>query len=293
MVGFLLPGQASQFVGMGRELWDASSKARQRFEEANEILGFDISKIMFEGTERALKETKVTQPAVFLHSTILAEINGDIKPGAVAGHSLGEFSALVINGVLTFEEGLKLVKVRSEAMQEACEKVPGTMAAIVGLEDEVVEGVCDEVEGVVIAANYNCPGQLVISGAHEAVREACERLTQVGARRAIELAVGGAFHSPLMLPAQEKLTKAIHEATFSEPQCPIYQNVDGLAQSDLAVIKDHLIMQLTSPVRWTLTLQQMIADGMTEFVEVGGSGKVLQSMLRRVDRSVHSSTMTI
>ncbi|NND05358.1 MAG: ACP S-malonyltransferase [Saprospiraceae bacterium] len=292
MVGFLLPGQASQFTGMGKDLWERSEIAKRRFDEANDLLGFDISKVMFSGTADELKQTNVTQPAVFLHSTIMAELNEGEKASAVAGHSLGEFSALVINDVLSFEAGLNLVKVRAEAMQEACEKVPGTMAAIVGLDDQVVEEICAAVEGIVIAANYNCPGQLVISGEHQAVELACEKLREAGARRAIALPVGGAFHSPLMQPAQERLAVAIENTPFQSPSCPIYQNVDGGKQKDIDQIKGNLIKQLTSPVRWTETIQNMVKDGIDAFVEVGGTGKVLQGMVKRIDRSLTTSSLS-
>lgn len=279
---FIFPGQASQFVGMGKDLFESSPIAKNRFNQANEILGFDIADVMFNGIAEDLKETRVTQPAVFLHSVIKAEVAGAQTPDAVAGHSLGEFSALVCNQVLTFEKGLELVRIRAEAMQEACEAIPGTMAAIVGLDDQIVEDVCDEVGGVVIAANYNCPGQLVISGQMDAVKEACQRLSEAGARRAIELAVGGAFHSPLMEPAAKRLAEAVISTPFGQPACPIYQNVDGLSQVDPNRIKEQLIKQLTSPVRWTTTIQKMAGDGITDFVEVGGTGKVLQAMVKRI-----------
>jgi [acyl-carrier-protein] S-malonyltransferase len=258
------------------------------------MLGFSITEAMFSGTEEDLKQTRVTQPAVFLHSVILAELHGDeVQPQAVAGHSLGEFSALVVNGVLSFEDGLKLVRERAEAMQEACEQIEGTMAAIVGLEDETVEEICAATEGVVIAANYNCPGRLVISGEVGAVNEACQKLSEAGARRAIPLAVGGAFHSPLMRPARDRLALAIEATEFAIPACPIYQNVDGKAYTDTMQIKSNLIEQLTSPVRWTTTIQEMLAAGVQRFVEVGGTGKVLQGMVRRIDRKAETSAMSV
>ncbi|MCB0687320.1 MAG: ACP S-malonyltransferase [Saprospiraceae bacterium] len=287
-VAYIFPGQASQFVGMGKDLYESSEMARKRFSQANEILGFDIATTMFEGTAEDLKQTRVTQPAVFLHSVIKAEMEGGSLPSAVAGHSLGEFSALVCNKTLNFEDGLNLVRIRAEAMQKACEAIPGTMAAIVGLDDDIVEQICDQVDGVVIAANYNCPGQLVISGEQEAVKNACEKLTDAGARRAIELAVGGAFHSPLMEPASKELAQAVTSTTFSNPACPIYQNVNGQPQTDADQIKELLIKQLTSPVRWTTTIQEMVRNGINEFVEVGGTGKVLQAMVKRI----HSESIT-
>ncbi len=292
MIGFVFPGQASQFQGMGKDIYENSSIAKDRFEEANDLLGFDITKVMFEGTAEELKETRVTQPAVFLHGVILVEMYaGEKKPDMVAGHSLGEFSALVANKVLSFSQGLELVRVRAEAMQEACDKVEGTMAAIVGLDDYVVENICRDTPGVVIAANYNCPGQLVISGEVKAVEKACEAIKDAGARRAIPLAVGGAFHSSLMEPARKELEQAIKKMSFSDPSCPIYQNVNGLPQTDLTIIKQNLIDQLTSPVKWTTTIQNMLADGVTEFVEVGGTGKVLQGMIKRIDRSIQTSAL--
>lgn len=292
MTGYIFPGQASQFQGMGKDLFETSEVAKRRFEEANDLLGFEITRVMFEGSDEDLKQTRVTQPAVFLHSVITMEINkSQHQPDAVAGHSLGELSALVVNEVLTFEQGLKLVQVRAEAMQKACEKVDSTMAAIVGLDDEIVEKICDETPGIVIAANYNCPGQLVISGTVDAVQSACEALSDAGARRAIILAVGGAFHSPLMEPAKTDLAAVINDTQFGVPSCPIYQNVDGKPQSDVALIRQNLIDQLTSPVRWTTTIQNMLADGIDEFVEVGGTGKVLQGMIKRIDRNVATSSM--
>lgn len=291
MKGFVFPGQASQFVGMGKGLFEINQNAEQRFSEAKEILGFDLAEVMVNGSEDDLKQTFVTQPAVFIHSVLTAEANPDEIPGAVAGHSLGEFSALVANKSLTFHQGLELVRVRSEAMQAACEAEPGTMAAIVGLDDHIVEEVCADVEGVVIAANYNCPGQLVISGAVPAVEAACEILKEKGARRALILAVGGAFHSPLMQPAEDQLAQAIDAMDFATPICPIYQNVDGKPQTDSSVIKSNLVKQLTSPVRWTTTIENMISDGVDSFVEVGGTGKVIQGMIKRIDRSIPSSAL--
>ncbi len=289
MKAYIFPGQGAQFTGMGLDLYGKSTVAQELFEKANKILGFSITDVMFEGTPEALKETKVTQPAIFLHSVILAKVLGDdFKPEMVAGHSLGELSALVANGVLTFEDGLKLVSKRALAMQKACEAQESTMAAVLGLEDKIVEDTCAEIDGVVVAANYNCPGQLVISGDVEAINKACELLTEKGARRAIVLPVGGAFHSPLMEPAREELAAAIKETTFSEPTCPIYQNVVAKAVTNPEEIKENLIAQLTAPVRWTQCIQSMISDGGTEFVEVG-PGKVLQGLMRKIDRSVAAS----
>lgn len=285
MKAYVFPGQGAQFSGMGKDLYEASAQAKEMFEKANEILGFDIMKIMFEGTDEELKQTKVTQPAIFLHSTILAACLGDnFKPDMVAGHSLGEFSALVANKTLKFEDALSLVSKRALAMQAACEAVPSTMAAILGLEDEVVEKVCAEIDGVVVAANYNCPGQLVISGAIPAVEEACTKLTEAGAKRALVLPVGGAFHSPLMQPAREELAAAIEATTFNTPTCPVYQNVTANAVSDPNEIKKNLIEQLTAPVKWTQIMNQMIADGCSEVTEVG-PGKVLQGLFKKVDRA--------
>lgn len=290
MKAYVFPGQGAQFSGMGKDLYESSDVAKEMFTKANEILGFDIMKIMFEGSDEELKQTKVTQPAIFLHSTILAACLGDsFKPDMSAGHSLGEFSALVASGAMTFEDGLKLVSKRALAMQEACEKEPSTMAAILGLEDSVVEEVCAAVEGVVVAANYNCPGQLVISGAVPAVEEACAKLTEAGARRALVLPVGGAFHSPLMEPAREELAKAIEATEIKAPICPVYQNVVAKGVTDPAEIKKNLVEQLTAPVRWTQTMHQMIADGATEVIEVG-PGKVLQGLFKKVDRSFPTSS---
>ncbi len=290
MKAYVFPGQGAQFSGMGKDLYDNSTLAKELFEKANEVLGFDIMKIMFEGTDEELKQTKVTQPAIFLHSTILAACLGEsFRPDMVAGHSLGEFSALVANKTLKFEDALKLVYQRALAMQKACEVEPSTMAAILGLEDEVVEKICSEVDGVVVAANYNCPGQLVISGAVPAVETACAKLTEAGAKRAMILQVGGAFHSPLMEPAREELAAAIEATEFSQPICPVYQNVTASAISDPAEIKKNLVSQLTAPVRWTQTMNQMIADGATELIEVG-PGKVLQGLFKKVDRAFPCSS---
>jgi [acyl-carrier-protein] S-malonyltransferase len=275
---------------MGKDLYDNSPIAKELFAKANEIVGFDIQKIMFEGTDEELKQTKVTQPAIFLHSTILAACLGDsFKPDMVAGHSLGEISSLVANKTLSFEDGLRLVYKRALAMQAACEAVPSTMAAILGLEDEVVEKICSEVDGVVVAANYNCPGQLVISGAIPAVEKACEKLTEAGAKRAMILQVGGAFHSPLMEPAREELAKAIEATTFNVPTCPVYQNTVAKAVVDPTEIKKNLIDQLTAPVKWTQIMNQMIADGASEVIEVG-PGKVLQGLFKKVDRAFPCSS---
>ena len=291
MKAFVFPGQASQFAGMGKSLFEINQTAEERFNEAKEILGYDLADVMVNGSAEDLKQTYVTQPAVFMHSVLTAEANPEEVPSAVAGHSLGEFSALVANKTLTFHQGLELVRVRSEAMQSACEAEPGTMAAIVGLDDHIIEEACADVDGVVIAANYNCPGQLVISGAVPAVEAACEILKEKGARRALILAVGGAFHSPLMRPAEEQLAQAIEAMDFATPICPIYQNVDGKPQTDSAIIKANLVKQLTSPVRWTTTIENMIADGVDHFVEVGGTGKVIQGMIKRIDRSIPSSAL--
>ena len=289
MKAYIFPGQGAQFTGMGLDLYEKSSLAQKYFEKANDILGFSITDIMFEGTAEQLKETKVTQPAIFLHSVILAKVLGDgFKPEMVAGHSLGELSALVTNGVLTFEDGLKLVSKRALAMQKACEIAPSTMAAVLGLEDAIVEDTCSEIKGVVVAANYNCPGQLVISGEISAVEKACKVLSEKGARRALLLPVGGAFHSPMMEPARAELAAAIEATTFSNPTCPVYQNVSASAVTSPSEIKKNLMIQLTAPVRWTQSIQAMIADGGTEFIEVG-PGKVLQGLMRKIDRSVAAS----
>jgi [acyl-carrier-protein] S-malonyltransferase len=283
MKAYVFPGQGTQFTGMGKDLYEQSPVAKALFEQANEILGFRITDIMFDGTAEELKETKVTQPAVFLHSVILAKTLPDFAPEMVAGHSLGEFSALVANGTLSFEDGLRLVSQRAMAMQKACELAPSTMAAVLGLDDAIVEQICAETEGVVVAANYNCPGQLVISGAVPAVEAACEALKAAGARRALVLPVGGAFHSPMMEPAREELAAAIEATVFSNPSCPVYQNVTAAAVSDPAEIKKNLIIQLTAPVKWTQSVQQMIADGATSFTEVG-PGKVLAGLINKIDK---------
>ena len=286
MKAYVFPGQGAQFTGMGKDLYDASEEAKILFEKANDILGFRITDIMFEGEAEELKQTKVTQPAIFLHSTILAKLLGHhFQPEMVAGHSLGEISALTAAGVLAFEDGLKLVSKRALAMQVACEAEPSTMAAILGLENEVVEGICEKVEGIVVAANYNCPGQLVISGTVDAINDACELLKEAGARRALVLPVGGAFHSPLMEPARAELAKAIEATTFNTPICPVYQNVTASAVTDPNEIKENLVAQLTAPVRWTQTMHQMIADGVSGFTEVG-PGKVLQGLVKKVDRQM-------
>ncbi|MDX6183877.1 ACP S-malonyltransferase [Flavobacterium sp. Fl-77] len=284
MKAYVFPGQGAQFTGMGKDLYETSALAKELFEKANEILGFRITDIMFEGTAEELKETKVTQPAVFLHSVILAKTLGeDFKPEMVAGHSLGEFSALVANGTLSFEDALQLVSKRALAMQKACEITPSTMAAVLGLADNVVEEVCASIDGVVVAANYNCPGQLVISGETTAVEKACEAMKAAGAKRALILPVGGAFHSPMMEPAREELAAAIEATTFSTPICPVYQNVTASAVSDANEIKKNLIIQLTAPVKWTQSVQQMIADGATLFTEVG-PGKVLTGLIGKIDK---------
>jgi [acyl-carrier-protein] S-malonyltransferase len=286
MHAFIFPGQGAQFPGMGLDIFKKSTLAQEYFNKANDILGFKITDIMFEGTAEDLKQTKVTQPAIFLHSVILAKTLGDeFKPDMVAGHSLGEFSALVANGVLDFESALKLVSQRALAMQKACEIEPSTMAAVLGLENDIVEEICMQTQGIVVPANYNCPGQLVISGEIKAIDLACEILKESGARRALVLPVGGAFHSPLMEPAGEELAAAIENTIFSEPNCPIYQNVTARAVNNAAEIKRNLMAQLTAPVRWSQTVQQMIADGATEFTEVG-PGKVLQGLVRKIDRNV-------
>tara|TARA_R110000868_G_scaffold220257_3_gene471419 strand:+ start:19185 stop:20063 length:879 start_codon:yes stop_codon:yes gene_type:complete len=290
MNAYIFPGQGAQFTGMGLNLYETSSLAKELFEQANSILGFKITDIMFQGSAEDLKETKVTQPAIFLHSVILAKTLGaNFKPDMVAGHSLGEFSALVANGTLTFKDGLNLVSQRALAMQKACELQPSTMAAVLGLEDAVVEKICSETPGIVVAANYNCPGQLVISGDIDAVNKACETLREAGARRALVLPVGGAFHSPLMEPAREELAAAIENTLFSKPNCPIYQNVTTHAVTDEAGIKQNLISQLTAPVRWTQSVQQMIADGATLFTEVG-PGNVLQGLVKKINRDAQTAS---
>lgn len=290
MKAFVFPGQGSQFSGMGKDLYENSPAAKELFEKANEILGFRITDIMFAGTDEELKQTFVTQPAVFLHSVIMAKVLGEeFKPDMVAGHSLGEFSALVAAGALTFEDGLRLVAKRAAAMQKACEARPSTMAAVLGLEDKVVEGICAEIDGVVVAANYNCPGQLVISGSIEAVDAACERLKAAGARRALRLPVGGAFHSPLMEPAKVELQAAIETAEFKTPICPVYQNVDAKPYTDPEQIKANLIAQLTAPVRWTYIVENMLADGADSFMELG-PGAVLQGLIKKVSRDVEATS---
>lgn len=292
MKAFIFPGQGAQFSGMGQDVYNASSQAKALFNQANEILGFDLASIMFSGTAEQLKETKVTQPAIFLHSVALFKALGNVKPDMVAGHSLGEFSALVANGVLNFEDGLQLVSQRAQAMQKACESTPSTMAAVLGLDDEMVESICADVTGVVVAANYNCPGQLIISGETSAVEEACTRLKERGAKRALLLPVGGAFHSPLMEPAREQLAEAITSTQFKNPACPIYQNVSTHAVTDAEKIKENLLFQLTAPVKWTQSVQNMIADGATSFTEVG-PGKVLQGLVKKIDRQAQVNSATL
>ncbi|MDW7693597.1 ACP S-malonyltransferase [Flammeovirgaceae bacterium SG7u.111] len=285
MNAFVFPGQGAQFVGMGKDLYENSEKGKNLFEKANSILGFRITDIMFEGTVEDLKQTNVTQPAIFLHSVILALTTEGFTPDMVAGHSLGEFSALVASQALSFEDALKLVSQRAEAMQKACEANPSTMAAILGLADEQVEEICKKIEGVVVPANYNCPGQLVISGSNEAIAAACEAMKEAGAKRALPLPVGGAFHSPLMEPARQELAEAIAQTDIKDPICPIYQNVDAKPYTKAEDIKANLIAQLTSPVRWTQTVQNMMADGATKFTECG-PGKVLQGLVKKVDRKM-------
>lgn len=289
MNAYIFPGQGAQFTGMGLDLFEGSHLAQEMFLKANDILGFTITDTMFEGDAEALKQTKVTQPAIFLHSVILSKVLGDqFKPDMVAGHSLGELSALVANGTLNFEDGLRLVSQRALAMQKACEIQPSTMAAVLGLEDNAVQDVCEATPGIVVAANYNCPGQLVISGEVTAIETACEAMKEKGARRALVLPVGGAFHSPLMEPAREELAAAIENTSFKNPSCPIYQNVSTTATTDPTEIKKNLMAQLTAPVKWTQSIQQMVADGATHFTEVG-PGKVLQGLMRKIDREVSAS----
>ncbi len=292
MKAFVFPGQGAQFVGMGKDLYDNNPMARELFDKANEVLGFNITDIMFAGTEEELKQTKVTQPAIFLHSVILAKTLGaDFNPDMVAGHSLGEFSALVAAGALSFEEGLKLVATRAMAMQKACEIAPSTMAAVLGLANEVVEEVCASIDDVVAPANYNCPGQLVISGSIAGIEAACAKLKEAGARRALVLKVGGAFHSPLMQPAQEELAAAINAAEFKTPICPVYQNVDAKAHTDAAEIKANLIAQLTAPVKWAQIVENMVADGLVEVVELG-PGAVLQGLVGKIAKEVQTSGLS-
>ena len=293
MKAYIFPGQGAQFPGMGKDLFEKSKTAYELYNIANEILEFKISDIMFNGSAEDLKQTSVTQPAIFLHSTILAISKGnEISPKMVAGHSLGEFSALVVNKSISFEDGLKLVSIRANAMQKACENNPGTMAAVLALDDDIVENVCKEINGIVVAANYNCPGQLVISGEIKSIESACEKLKQIGARRALVLPVGGAFHSPLMEEAKKELEDAISKTVFSNPICPIYQNVNGLPFSSENEIKENLISQLTSPVRWTQSINKMIKDGAIEFIEVG-PGKVLQGLVKKINRDIASSSLNL
>lgn len=288
---FVFPGQGAQFVGMGKDMYENSELAKELFEKANEVLGFRITDLMFEGTDEDLRQTKVTQPAIFLHSVILTKAYADkFTPSMVAGHSLGEFSALVAAGALDFEDGLKLVYKRALAMQKACEAVPSTMAAVIGLADEKVEEICASIDGVVVPANYNCPGQLVISGSHEAIDAACEKLSEAGARRALKLPVGGAFHSPLMDPAKEELAAAIEQTTFKSPICPVYQNVSTKAETDPEVIKKNLVAQLTAPVKWTQSVQNMVADGMEQLVECG-PGAVLQGLMKKINKEVPTTSI--
>ncbi|TVQ76674.1 MAG: [acyl-carrier-protein] S-malonyltransferase [Flavobacteriales bacterium] len=291
MIAHIFPGQGAQFPGMGKELYDSNPEARALFELANETLGFSITDIMFSGSEEDLRQTRVTQPAIFIHSVVAAKFLSTEKPEMVAGHSLGEFSALVANGTLEFSDALKLVSIRAEAMQKACEAEPSTMAAVLGLADEVVENICAQTEGIVVAANYNCPGQLVISGSKSAVELACKNLTEAGARRALILPVGGAFHSPLMAPAREELAAAIQSTTFNTPSCPVYQNVVARAVTDPAEIRKNLIEQLTGAVRWTQSVEAMVADGATHFVEFG-PGKVLQGLVKKIHREAEVTSIS-
>ena len=290
MKAYVFPGQGAQFSGMGLDLYEKSELAQELFNKANDILGFSITDVMFEGTAEDLKQTKVTQPAIFLHSVILSKLMGDqFSPDMVAGHSLGELSALVANNTLAFEDGLKLVSKRAIAMQKACEIKPSTMAAVLGLEDQIVEKTCSKTEGIVVAANYNCPGQLVISGEIEAINNACDQLKELGARRALVLPVGGAFHSPLMEPAREELAAAIEDTIFNKPSCPVYQNVTASAITNENEIKSNLIQQLTAPVKWTQSVKQMIADGATSFTEIG-PGKVLQGLVKKIDKTMETNS---
>ncbi|MEQ8303677.1 MAG: ACP S-malonyltransferase [Cyclobacteriaceae bacterium] len=290
MTAYIFPGQGAQFVGMGKDVYESSAAAKALFEQANEILGFDLTKIMFEGTADELKQTNVTQPAIFLHSTALAKSATNFKPDMVAGHSLGEFSALVANQTLSFEDALKLVSQRAKAMQKACEINPSTMAAILGLDDNKVEEICAAIDEVVVAANYNCPGQLVISGSMKGIEVACEKLKAAGAKRALPLQVGGAFHSPLMEPARQELAAAIEATTFADPLCPIYQNVNAMPSSEVSVIKQNLIAQLTAPVRWTQSVQNMVKDGANAFIECG-PGKVLQGLVKKIAPEVEARSL--
>lgn len=291
MNGYVFPGQGAQFQGIGKDLYESNTQAKELFSLANGVLGFDITKVMFEGSDEELKQTKITQPAIFIHSVIKAKITPNFKPDGVAGHSLGEFSALVAANVFSFEDGLALVYKRALAMQEACELNPSTMAAILGISDEIIEEVCKNTDGIVVAANYNSPGQLVISGEINAVELACEELKNRGAKRALILPVGGAFHSPLMEPAKEKLAEAIEQVIFMNPICPIYQNVTTKAVTHIDEIKQNLIAQLTMPVKWTQSIQNMVKDGFIHFIEVGGNGKTLQGLIKKIDSTVETSSL--
>lgn len=291
MKAYVFPGQGAQFEGMGKDIYEEFEAARLIFNQADEILGYKLSEIMFRGTAEELKQTKVTQPALFVHAIATLSAKANTEPNAVAGHSLGEFSALVANGTLSFEDGLRLVYARAMAMQAACDAIPGTMAAVLGLEDHIVEQICEGVTGIVAPANYNCPGQLVISGSIEGVNEAMAKLQEAGARRVLQLEVGGAFHSPLMEPARMSLANAIMSTTFHQPKCPVYQNVTGLSESDPDKIKSNLIAQLTGSVRWTQSIEKMIEDGMDTFIEIGGSGKVLSGLIKKIDRSANTETL--
>lgn len=291
MTAFVFPGQGAQFEGMGLDLFENNESAKDIFKKADEVLGFELSKTMFYGTAAELRQTKITQPALFVHAIATLKAKATIHPDAVAGHSLGEFSALVANGALSFEDGLRLVFARAMAMQDACETKPGTMAAILGLDDNIVEKICNDIDEVVVAANFNCPGQLVISGSLDGIKKATEQLTEAGAKRAIVLDVSGAFHSPLMEPARKKLAEAIDNTTFNTPTCPVYQNVTGMPESDPEIIKSNLIAQLTGAVKWTQTVENMIANDIKTFIEVGGSGKVLSGLIKKTDRSVETITL--